>query len=508
MSYPELINNKFIVEQPASFGVFANYATGYRIEENTFEDPDPNSEKSTVGLLISNSGSAENEVYKNEYKTLNVAQQFLYKNSRITTSGTGTQQPLDDLMPNFKSHPPITGLQTLCNDFYYSQSVDILVGNCPKYYENSIRERQGSMQKPAGNEFRGNTPLNIDNTLSQHTINYYYDIHAANAVPSKQNVSLISTSSSNGCPSKLGKVIEETGQEQTPELALAQYNDWDSKYESWLDQFLASGGKDQQALDMVSYYSALKDNLFNSIIVNTFGGYDEKEDPHTIIENLRDLFYYRGNYMDYLSIMETFLAENDYNQALAILAKMYNQFAVTKEHDMELGGLETYVQWLQQLEKKGINIYELSQQELDFLIGYVQSNIGRGVVFANIILCKLYEICMEQEGAANCGGGSGGEMITGVEDPRESVSSASSAFQKSALENITLYPNPTTGELTIKNYELKITSIEIFDVYGRNVGATLAVAQGKINISHLNPGIYFVKITTDAGAVVKKVVKH
>jgi len=38
-------------------------------------------------------------------------------------------------------------------------------------------------------------------------------------------------------------------------------------------------------------------------------------------------------------------------------------------------------------------------------------------------------------------------------------------------ENITLYPNPTTGELEIKNYELGINSIEVFDVFGRKVSS-------------------------------------
>ena len=34
--------------------------------------------------------------------------------------------------------------------------------------------------------------------------------------------------------------------------------------------------------------------------------------------------------------------------------------------------------------------------------------------------------------------------------------------------NILLYPNPTTGELRITNYELRIDNIEIFDIYGSN----------------------------------------
>ena len=92
---------------------------------------------------------------------------------------------------------------------------------------------------------------------------------------------------------------------------------------------------------------------------------------------------------------------------------------------------------------------------------------------------------------------------------RESVSSASSACQKT-LENIILYPNPTTGELEIRNYELGIKSIEVFDVYGRKVSSHHLITSSsnqKINISHINSGIYFVKIITEQGEVVKKIVK-
>ena len=50
--------------------------------------------------------------------------------------------------------------------------------------------------------------------------------------------------------------------------------------------------------------------------------------------------------------------------------------------------------------------------------------------------------------------------------------------------------------------------VEIFDVSGRNVGVNLRVHPNKINISHLPTGIYFVKIPTATGEVVKKIVKE
>ena len=83
------------------------------------------------------------------------------------------------------------------------------------------------------------------------------------------------------------------------------------------------------------------------------------------------------------------------------------------------------------------------------------------------------------------------------------------------LEGISVYPNPTRGELRVTSYELQVTSIEVFDVYGRNVGANLRVCpdlrvcpESRIDISDLTSGVYFVKIYTESGVVTKKVIKQ
>ncbi|MDR2971083.1 MAG: T9SS type A sorting domain-containing protein, partial [Bacteroidales bacterium] len=75
---------------------------------------------------------------------------------------------------------------------------------------------------------------------------------------------------------------------------------------------------------------------------------------------------------------------------------------------------------------------------------------------------------------------------------------------------VEVFPNPTTGELRVTSYELQVTSIEVFDIYGRAVSThySLLTTYYSIDISLFPAGIYFVKITTDAGMVVKKVVKE
>jgi hypothetical protein len=74
--------------------------------------------------------------------------------------------------------------------------------------------------------------------------------------------------------------------------------------------------------------------------------------------------------------------------------------------------------------------------------------------------------------------------------------------------NFTIYPNPAKNELKITNYELRITNVEVFDVYGRNVLPHTAhhTPHTTLDISDLTSGIYFVKITTEQGIITKKVI--
>ena len=63
-----------------------------------------------------------------------------------------------------------------------------------------------------------------------------------------------------------------------------------------------------------------------------------------------------------------------------------------------------------------------------------------------------------------------------------------------------------------------MNNIEIFDIYGKKCQITNLISQASnhlitsssnhlINISHLQAGIYFVKITTAKGVITQKIVK-
>jgi hypothetical protein len=70
-----------------------------------------------------------------------------------------------------------------------------------------------------------------------------------------------------------------------------------------------------------------------------------------------------------------------------------------------------------------------------------------------------------------------------------------------------VYPNPTTGELRITNYELRIMDIKIFDVYGRVLSSHHLITTSShhnIDISSYPAGIYFLRVNGKTVKVVKK----
>lgn len=73
---------------------------------------------------------------------------------------------------------------------------------------------------------------------------------------------------------------------------------------------------------------------------------------------------------------------------------------------------------------------------------------------------------------------------------------------------ISLYPNPTSSMVNIKA-ENTIKSTELYDVQGRLIQINKEDSNEVVlDISTYNSGIYFIKVTTDVGSQIKKIVKE
>ena len=89
-------------------------------------------------------------------------------------------------------------------------------------------------------------------------------------------------------------------------------------------------------------------------------------------------------------------------------------------------------------------------------------------------------------------------IVTGIASPTPSEGG-----------DVRIYPNPTTGELRVESGELRVDSIEIFDLFGKTCNVSRVTCnENEMDISFLPAGIYFLRITTENGVIVRKVVKE
>ena len=83
-----------------------------------------------------------------------------------------------------------------------------------------------------------------------------------------------------------------------------------------------------------------------------------------------------------------------------------------------------------------------------------------------------------------------------------------SSIQEAILESkIAVYPNPSSGQVWINVHDLMIEKIDIFDVSGKKIASQQGNNEKIIPLSILNAGTYFLRIQTDRGIVIKKVVQ-
>jgi hypothetical protein len=72
--------------------------------------------------------------------------------------------------------------------------------------------------------------------------------------------------------------------------------------------------------------------------------------------------------------------------------------------------------------------------------------------------------------------------------------------------NVNIYPNPVDDRLYIETQSL-IESVVIYTITGQQLSA-ISHQPSVIDVSNLNSGIYFVKISTEEGDIVKRIVKN
>jgi hypothetical protein len=76
-------------------------------------------------------------------------------------------------------------------------------------------------------------------------------------------------------------------------------------------------------------------------------------------------------------------------------------------------------------------------------------------------------------------------------------------ISENLLEQIAIYPNPASTVLNINN--AKSADIQVFDILGKTIFSQENISVNeRINVSNLENGTYFIKISMDNAVITKK----
>jgi len=243
-----------------------------------------------------------------------------------------------------------------------------------------------------------------------------------------------------------------------------------------------------------------------------------KTDSIIDLNQIRDWYDEMYNLSAKYSLAETYYQLEQFDKGFETLHLIPEKYNLNENEMIEHNNYVSLFTFKNQIRESGRTIAELTEEEINQMRYFAHASHGLSSAMARGVLCFFYEICIEDEIMR----GLDDEMIplpsvstdeTEDENQSSSAQSVSSEFQKNALENIKIHPNPTTGVLNliqdrIENLELRIESVEVYDVYGRKVLEPPLTVLRSYDLTVLQAGIYFVKITTAAGEVTKKIVKQ
>ncbi len=211
-------------------GYYSQDASGYEVEENTFEERSQSVED-VAGIMIKNSGTSANQTYHNTFKNNVIGQLFVGENRNSTNA--------------------YEGLQFICNTNPMPNTKDVIIRDDPFSLNPSvegIRSYQGTSSLSAGNVFSTTTSNHIENN-SLNAVTYYHS--GGIQKPTTYTVGLVivptTTSPANNCLPKY--LVQGPSGVQLPVNMITEYYTKNHLYKQLLYTYKATiDGGDTEAL--------------------------------------------------------------------------------------------------------------------------------------------------------------------------------------------------------------------------------------------------------------------
>ncbi|MCQ2277421.1 MAG: fibronectin type III domain-containing protein [Bacteroidales bacterium] len=100
-----------------------------------------------------------------------------------------------------------------------------------------------------------------------------------------------------------------------------------------------------------------------------------------------------------------------------------------------------------------------------------------------------------------------GEGVTSEASEEVHFTTASDGIEDYDAAAVTLFPNPTTGMVQVSSSKFQVSSVEVYDVYGKLLKTEDMIDNNTVDMSGCASGVYFFKVSTENGVVTKRIVK-
>jgi subtilisin family serine protease len=463
-----------------NIGLYSNNSSGYKIEENNFSIIG-NSAGSVTGIYMNNSGNVENRIYKNYFSNFTKG---------ISVDGINGPKPNELLQ---------IGLQFISNEFENNR-YDIHISS-----DATVRPYQGNSSVGACNKFveTDTSSFYSQNPLTAQAITYYHSF-GSSYIPYNptSNITVIGTARLCLSTSTLCSVSPRSGID-----SLEQYKMMQKQYDKLVAQLKENPENPellQEILILSDAMRELSDHAISRILQDSILYLDALKSWYEVVRTPIAKYW----------LAETYFSEKKYEQAEVILQEIPIMFGFKES---EMTEHENYMQFYNFKKKMYLserNWSQLDEAEIAQLQTIAESTDGRSAGMAKGVLCFFYDICYEdkiEEGEDTKRGNSppleGSGEATKLETRNLKLETLNSKYE------LSIYPNPTSGELIIDNGQLKIENVAIYDMMGQSVCSftrpLVHSSTTTIDISNLPSGVYFVKVVTDKGdTVIRKVVKQ
>ena len=131
-----------------------------------------------------------------------------------------------------------------------------------------------------------------------------------------------------------------------------------------------------------------------------------------------------------------------------------------------------------------------------------------GTMINNNVICNSSSGYIDQD----CGSTyTGNAIVTGCETLRNDIMNAALGVNTIAATDFSVSPNPANNFVVVKwnGNAFADSKIEVFDINGKTVSTTVKSGNdgATIDLSSVNSGVYFVKITAGNQTAVKKIIR-